>query len=121
MDNRAWIECTKWTGNDAYRLVFNAVEILKQFGYDIRLDNNDQLGFGNTQIYSDGSLSYTVGIREIVKNQYSRFPIHEALAPTVACFHEVCGHGWQWRYETRRDTSLSKVLLLNDIACKKFQ
>lgn len=118
MDDRAWNRCTKWYGDDAYLLAKQAVNRLNYFGYNIELDKTLHSGFGSQRLMSDGSLRYKAGVKELVENLNSRFSIHEALAPTVACFHEVCGHGGQWRNEARKGTPLSQVLLLNDIACK---
>lgn len=118
MDDRAWIWCTKWTGNEALDLVEKAANTLHILGYDIDLVKNTRSGLGKTQLNNDGSLSYEIGIDEILKKPLSRFPINEALAPTVACFHEVFGHGGQWENENRKDKPLSKILLLNDLACK---
>ena len=118
MDNRAWILCTKWSGGKAYSLVEQAVGQLNDFGFPIELNKTIRSGLGTTQLNDDGSLSYEVGVREIFENLRKTFSIREALAPTVACFHEVCGHGGQWRNEANKDTPLSRVLLLNDLACK---
>lgn len=118
MDNRAWLLCTKWFGNDAYSLTKRAAKQLEDFGFNIKLNKIEQSGFGAARLLSDGSLYYEVGVKEIFESPDKMFSIHEALAPTVACFHEVCGHGGQWRNESIKDESLSKVLLLNDLACK---
>ena len=118
MDNRAWIFCTKWLGRDAYSLAKRAVHLLQNFGYDIELDTTQSFHLSFTQLESDSSLKYRIGIKEIAENPYKKFSIREALTPTVACFHEVCGHGGQWRNEIWKETSLSKVLLLNDLACR---
>lgn len=118
MDDRAWILCTKWYGDDAYLLAKQAVNRLNYFGYNIKLNETMHSGYGSTQLNDDGSLYYEIGIKEIFENQNSRFSIHEALAPTVACFHEVCGHGGQWRNEVKKETPLSQILILNDLACK---
>lgn len=117
MDGKAWNLCTKWSDDEAYRLVRYAARKLAASGYEIKLEMI-QSGFGTAELNSDGSLSYKVGIKEIMENPHKRFSIHEALAPTVACFHEVCGHGGQWRNEAMKDDPLSRVLLLNDLACK---
>ena len=118
MDSRAWILCTKWSGEEAYKLAQRAVNLLNYFDYDIELNKINNSGFGFAKLMSDGSLHYEVGIKEIAENPNLRFSVHEALAPTVACFHEVCGHGGQWRNEAKKDAPLSRVLLLNDLACK---
>lgn len=75
-------------------------------------------GSGTEQLMPDSSLHYEVGIKEIYENPRKLFSIHEALAPTVTCFHEACGHGGQWRHEALKDEPLSRVLLINDLACK---
>lgn len=118
MDGRAWNECTKWLSDDAYQLVNQAVNILNTFGYDVKLDNTEHNGFGRTNLCPDGSLYYEVGIKEIVDEPRRILSVHEALAPVVTCFHEVCGHGGQWRNEAQKEDPLSRVLLLNDLACK---
>lgn len=118
MDDRVWVSCTKWTGDKAKKLVRQAAKILCDLGYDLSLNKNVHSGLGTEQLNGDGSISHEVGIKEISEHPRRRFSIHEALAPTVACFHEVCGHGGQWRHEAQKDEPLSKVLLLNDIACK---
>lgn len=118
MDNRAWITCTKWSGSDAHSLAKRAINQLNKFGYDIDLSETKRSGSGFTQLNDDGSLYYEVGVKELAENPRRMFSIHEALAPTVACFHEVCGHGGQWRNESKKETPLSRVLLLNDLACK---
>ncbi len=105
-------------GDEASKIFSQAVGLLKQHGYNIHVLNELKSGTGNTELTDDGRLEYRVGSKGIVDKPYSRFPINEALAPTVTCFHEVCGHGGQWRNEIQKDTPLSKVLLLNDLACK---
>lgn len=118
MNNRAWIACTKWSSNDAYLLVKRAANRLNKFGYNIELKETKRSDSGFEKLMPDGSLYYEVGVKELVDDPRKIISIHEALAPTVACFHEVCGHGWQWRNETQKEIPLSKVLLLNDLACK---
>ena len=118
MDNRAWILCTKWTGNDAYHLTEHAAKELKSSGFHIKLDKTERSGVGTMEFDPDGFIHYAVGVKEIFQNPRRLFPIHEALAPVVSCFHEVCGHGGQWRHEAQKDEPLSKVLLLNDLACQ---
>lgn len=118
MDNRAWILCTKWSGDKSYRLAEQAISILTDFGFDIEFDKVEHTGTGTTELNFDGSLHYEVGVKEITQNPRKLFPIQEALAPVVSCFHEVCGHGGQWRHETLKNQPLSKALLLNDMACQ---
>lgn len=118
MDNRAWILCTKWSGDKAKFLVNKAASTLYDFGFDIKLNEMLRSGSGTEQLMPDSSLHYEVGIKEIYENPRKLFSIHEALAPTVTCFHEVCGHGGQWRHEALKDEPLSRVLLINDLACK---
>lgn len=118
MDKRVWETCKKWYGDDAYLLAEQTVNWLNSLGHSIELNKMKCLGSGYERLMADGSLQYEIGIRELFENPNSRFSIHEALAPTVACFHEVYGHGGQWRNEAMKDDPLSKVLLLNDLACK---
>ena len=118
MDNRAWVLCTKWSGDKAYKLAEQAVGILIYSGFNITLDKTKHSGTGMMRLDLDGSIHYTVGIKEIFQNPRRLFPIQEALAPVVSCFHEACGHGGQWRHEAQKDEPLSKVLLLNDLACQ---
>lgn len=108
----------KWSGDKAKFLVNKAASTLYDFGFDIKLNEMLRSGSGTEQLMPDSSLHYEVGIKEIYENPRKLFSIHEALAPTVTCFHEVCGHGGQWRHEALKDEPLSRVLLINDLACK---
>lgn len=118
MDGRTWILCTKCSADDAYKLAKYASNILNNFGYDLELKENIRSGVGFTDVHHDGSIHYEVGVKELVENPRREISLREFLAPTVACFHEVCGHGGQWRNEIMKDEPLSKVLLLSDMACK---
>lgn len=118
MDDRAWILCTKWSGDNALKLAERAVYLLQDFGYDIELDTHRSSKHNTTQHLSDGMMVHKIGIKELFENHRGLFSVHEALMPTVACFHEACGHGGQWKNEAMKTEPLSKVLILNDLACR---
>lgn len=118
MDGRTWNLCTKMYSNDAHDLARKAEQLLTSHGYDLILNKAKRSGLGYTELSDDGSIHYEVGVKEFVENPNRKISMREFLAPTVACFHEICGHDRQWKNEALKDEPLSKVLLLSDLACK---
>lgn len=117
MDGRAWNMCTKWPTQDARQLVEHTLNLLNGYGYNLKLNKEISTKSGSA-VVEFNQIIYEIGIKEFIDEPRKILSIHEALHPTVTCFHEVCGHGGQWRHEVQKDTQLSKVLLLNDLACK---
>lgn len=118
MDGRSWNLCTKSYNNEAYVLVQRTADLLNNFGYNLILDDTIRSGRGFTDVGFDGDIVYKIGIKELVKNPNKRISMREFLVPTVACFHEVYGHGGQWRNEALKNDPLSMILLLSDLACQ---
>ena len=116
--DRAYILSTKMDAREAHRLVDQAVRIIAGMGHDITLDPKMKSGDGGMMPNPDGTISYKIGIKEIIENPNSRLSIREALSPLVACFHEVYGHGGHWRNEANKDIILSKIILTSDVACR---
>lgn len=117
-DNRTINYAMHMYGDEALKLVEKAAEILNTKGFKVTLRKELRRGTGSTDLKENETLVYEVGIKEIAENPNRSFPIHEAISPVVTCFHEVCGHGGQWRHEAYKDTPLSKILLMNDLACR---
>ena len=118
MNDRAWLMCTKMTGSEAYLLARQITDQLKYFGHDIELSDMKRLGTESEELMGDGSLHYKIGVKELIENPRKRLSMAEALAPVVGACHEVFGHGGQWRNEANKDMPLSRLLILNDLACK---
>lgn len=118
LDSRTLIYSKKMYGHEVYGHLLDLVEYLESEGKMINLLEEKRMGTGATHMDTDGSLIYEIGVGGLVNNLNHEFPIHEAISPIVTCMHETFGHGGQKLNEAYKDTPLSMVLLLNDLACK---
>lgn len=86
----------------------------------ITFDPKLSAGDGITYNALDGTQEYVIGIKGINTNE-QKLDDHIAMLPVIALFHEICGHGGQFKYEFQKDTPLSRALALNDFACRCSQ
>lgn len=66
--DRAYILSTKMDAREARRLVDQAVRIIAGMGHDITLDPKMKSGDGGMMPNPDGTISYKIGIKEIIEN-----------------------------------------------------
>lgn len=105
-------------GEDAYGLLEDSVKLLTNAGYNVQLIADNMREAGQAEHYPDNTFIHKIGTAEIVANPDKVFTMDKALAPLVACFHEICGHEWQWELESQKLSPLSTTLIMSDLACK---
>lgn len=116
------------TGNDVYVLMQDAISFLRPVapGF-IKPDPKLEAGEGDTieavvSAQQNGGrakreVQFVIGIGGL-RGNHKTLSNYDAMNPVVALFHEVCGHGGQFKYEFMKDDPLSRVLALNHYACK---
>lgn len=107
------------TGSEAYVLVYGAKSWLSRHAAvrNIDLDTASAIGDAATHVSANG-VEVRVGVFDIVSSPDTQFRDGEALLPFVALFHEVAGHTMQLTHEFSKTNTLSKVLFLDQCACK---
>lgn len=83
----------------------------------IKFSSKVALGNGFTNDINDGKQEYIIGVKGL-KNNSIELDDHIAMLPVMTLLHEVCGHGGQFKYTFQNDTPISRVLALNDFACR---
>lgn len=97
-------------------LLEKAKNSLSPVSKNVELNESMSIYEGSTS--ENYTLSFRIGVKELVDDLDKEWSTAEAMIPIVGLFHEVCGHGGQIIREFDDDKSLSKVLALNYYACK---
>lgn len=105
-------------GKSAVKLLSSALNLFRENEYKIELSKDKIRARGEAEHFSNNTFDHKINATEIMNNIHKDFSMDEALAPFVACFHEVCGHEWQWKIESQKRAPLSAALIMSDLACK---